>query len=321
MNTSKALLCATALVALAGTTANADGFPERPIEIIVPYAAGGATDVFARAIARAMSEALPNTPNVVVINVPGGAATIGLTQVANAQPDGYTIVYTTSSPIALQPLYGRTTYTVEDFAPVAHASVIPAAFNVHMDSDIRTVEDLVAWANANPGQFTYASTGGNGSGTHIVSEQFAAALGIQMRHIPFEGTAPLTAALMGGQVMGTMQMPDMHTGGEVRPVVFLTPMRPSDPVYDEIPTSLELGIPAVANFFTGFLAPAGTPSERLDILSAAIAEALEDPTVRELHENANYPISYADPEAFGEILAETIASNRAELVRMGLIDE
>ncbi|MBB6014549.1 tripartite-type tricarboxylate transporter receptor subunit TctC [Aquamicrobium lusatiense] len=321
MNSSKALSWASALLALSGTSAIADTFPEHAIEIVVPYAAGGATDVFARSLARAMSVALPNTPDVVVVNAPGGAGTIGLTQVANAEADGYTIVFTTSSPIALQPLYGRTPFTVEDFAPLAQVSVIPAAFNVHMDSDIRSVDDLVAWATANPGAFTYASTGGNGSGTHIVSEQFAAALGIQMRHIPFEGTAPLTAALMGGQVMGTMQMPDMHTGGEVRPIVFLTPMRPSDPVYADIPTSTELGIPAVANFFTAFLAPAGTPADRLEVLSTAIATALEDPGVQDLFENANYPISYAGPEAFGQILTETVASNRAELLRMGLISQ
>jgi len=321
MNGFKAFAVSLGALAASSTAVLADGYPEQPIQLVIPYSAGGSTDVLGRALAQRMSAALPNTPGIVVINAPGGAGTIGLTQVANADPDGYTLIFTTSSPIALQPLYGLTPYTADSFAAVAKVNEIPASFNVRNDSDIHTVEDLVAWATAHPGEFTYASTGGNGSGTHIVSEQLAAALGIQMRHIPFEGTAPLTAALMGGQVMGTMQMPDLHRGGEVRPILFLTSMRPSDPVYADTPTSTELGIPAVADFFAGVLAPAGTPADRIQILSDAVEVALQDPELRTLFDNANLPISFADAAEFSEIVARTTASNRAELLRMGLITE
>ncbi|MCB1395405.1 MAG: tripartite tricarboxylate transporter substrate binding protein [Rhodobacter sp.] len=321
MNKFKAFAAGLGALALSSTAALADGYPDHPIQMIIPYAAGGATDVLGRALAQRIAAALPNNTEIVVINTPGGAGTIGLTQAANADPDGYTIVMTTSSPIALQPLYGLTPYTVDSFAAVAKINEIPASFNVRNDSDMRTLDDLVAWATAHPGEFTYASTGGNGSGTHIVSEQLAAALGIQLRHIPFEGTAPLTAALMGGQIMGTMQMPDLHSGGEVRPLIFLTSMRPSDPIYADIPTSTELGIPAVADFFSGILAPAGTPEDRVQILSDAVATALQDPELRALFDNANFPISYANPADFGAILARATASNHDELLRMGLISQ
>ncbi|WP_323037599.1 tripartite tricarboxylate transporter substrate binding protein [Pararhodobacter sp.] len=321
MNTVKALAVGVAALTMSTTVALADGYPERPIEIVVPYGAGGATDTLARAMAQRLTAALPNNPNVVVVNTPGGGGTIGLTQVANADPDGYTLVFTTSSPIALQPLYGRTTYTAESFAPVAKVIEIPAAFNVRADSEIQNLDDLVAWVTAHPGEFTYASTGGNGSGTHIVSEQFAAALGLEMRHIPFEGTAPLTAALMGGQVMGTMQMPNIHTGGEIRPLIFLTSARASDPVYADVPTSTELGIPAVTDFFAGFLAPAGTPADRVTILSDAIETILQDPELQELFATVDFPIAFANSERFAEILTTVTASNRTELLRMGLITE
>lgn len=320
MNTLKTLAIGFAALTLTTTAAFAD-YPERPIEIVVPYGAGGSTDVLARAMALRLSAVLPNNPDVVVINAPGGGGTIGLSQVANSDADGYTIIFTTSSPIAIQPLYGLTPFTADSFAPVAKVLEIPASFNVHNDSEIRTVDDLVAWATAHPGEFTYASTGGNGSGTHIVSEQFAAAMGLEMRHIPFEGTAPLTAALMGGQIMGTMQLPDLHNGGEVRPLIFLTPMRPSDPIYADVPTSTELGIPAVAEFFAGFLVPAGTPADRIQILSDATATILQDPELQQIFDAANLPVSYANAEDFGEILARAIVSNRAELIRLGLITE
>ena len=176
---------------LAALPAQAQDYPTEPIQIVVNYQAGGLTDSLARKIAQVLPEYLPNNPQVIILNKPGGAGTIGLSAVANAKPDGYTLVFTTSSPIAIQPLYGKTPFTIESFAPVAKLFEIPASLNVHVDSDIKTLEDFVTFAKANPGAFTFASTGGTGSGTNLVGEAFAKNQGVEIRHIPFEGTAQM----------------------------------------------------------------------------------------------------------------------------------
>lgn len=313
-------LATSAALAVSATLVLADDYPNRPIELIVPYQAGGLSDAMARKVAAGMSEALPNSPEVVVINKPGGAATIGLTSLSKADPDGYTIAFTTSSPIAIQPHYGKVAYTADSFVPVAKVTEIPASFNVHKDSDIKSVEDLAAWAKENPGKFTYASTGGLGSGTHLAAEDFAKALGIEIRHVPFEGTAAMTSALAGKQIMGTMQSPDLHRGGNARPLVYLTNLKLANPVYDDTPTATEMGLGVSTSFFTGFIAPAGTAQDRVDMLADAIQAAVESDDFVEWLAKTNFPLDYQGPEAFAELLNDMSARSREQLAAMGLID-
>ena len=313
-------IAAIAASVFTATIAVADDYPERPIEIIVPYKAGGLTDALARKVGAVMAEVMPNSPEVVIVNKPGGAATIGLTALANSDPDGYTIAFTTSSPVAIQPLYGRVAYTHESFAPISQVIEIPAALNVHKDSDIKTFDEFVAWAKANPGEFTYATTGGLGSGTHIVSEELAVAAGVEMRHIPFEGTAQMSAALTGKQILGTMQSPTLHRGGDARPLIFLTNLKTTDPMYADVPTSADLGIDASAAFFAGFLAPAGTPDDRLAALSDAIDKAMKHESLTGWLGKVKLPISFQGPGEFTAILSSTVENNRVQLKQLGLID-
>ncbi|MCC5986564.1 MAG: tripartite tricarboxylate transporter substrate binding protein [Pararhodobacter sp.] len=312
------LLAAAGLAALPAL-AMADNFPERPIELIVTYEAGSGADVMGRLIARLMSGHLPNGQQVVVVNRPGGGGTIGMTALTRAEPDGYTFAYTTSSPVTIQPHYGRTTFSIEDLAPIAKVIEVPAALNVHRDSPIENFEQWLEFVRANPRSFTYATTGGTGSGTHLVTEELAEALEVEIRHVPFEGDANSAAALSGGQLMGTMQMPNMHRGGDVRPILFMTSIKPPHPDYADIPTTTELGIPAVADFFAGFFAPAGTPPERIAVLEAALEAAMQEDDIVNFLNNAQFPIVFAGAEEFGEIVAETSTLNRAMLVRLGLI--
>lgn len=320
MTTKTTLATALAALVLGAPMALAQDFPNRPIEIVVTYAAGGTTDVIARVMAQHLPRFLPNPVDVIVSNTVGGGGTIGMTQVSNAPADGYTLAFTTSSPISLQPLYGNTPFTIDSFEPVAGIFEVATSLNVHDDSEIRTVEDLVEWIRANPGQFTYASTGGNGSGTHLVAERFASIFGLDMRHIPFEGTAQLTAAVTGKQIMGSNQLPNVHQGGSVRPIVFLTEARPTDPMYLDIPTTAELGIDAVTSFFAGLFAPAGTPVENIQILNDAIAQVLEVPEVAAVFEAAGVPVVFQDHESFDRIVRVTSETNREQLVALGLID-
>lgn len=314
--TFKTLLAAAGIATLPVT---ATAFPDRPIEMIVTFEAGSSADVMGRLMARLLSQHLPNNQQVVVVNRPGGGGTIGLTALTRAEPDGHTIVYTTSSPVTIQPHYGRTTFALDDLAPIAKILEIPAALNVHRDSPLQTFEQWLEFVRTNPRDFTYATTGGTGSGTHLVTEDLANALDVELRHVPFEGDANAAAALSGGQLMGTMQMPNSHNGGDVRPLLFLTSIRPPHPDYADVPTSTELGIDAVADFFAGFFAPAGTPPERIAILESAIEAVLQEGEIVTLLNNAQFPIAFAGAEEFGEIVRQTSDSNRAMLQQLGLI--
>ncbi len=305
---------------LAGGIAMADDYPNRTIELIVPYKAGGLTDAMARKVAAGMAEALPNSQEVVVVNKPGGAGTIGLSAAAGADPDGYTFVFTTSSPIAIQPLYGKVPYSADSFAPIAKITEIPASFNVHKDSDIGSLDDFVAWAKANPGDFTYATTGGLGSGTHLVAEEFASALGVEIRHVPFEGTADMTSALAGKQVMGTVQSPDIHRGGNARPLVYLTNLKLNDPAYDATPTPSDSELGVSASFFTGFFAPAGTPDDRVAVLADAIEAAVAQEDFKAWIDQIAFPVDFVGPEGFGETLTTAVGQNRAQLEALGLLN-
>ena len=306
--------------AVLGTSAMAEDFPSRPIEIVVTYKAGGLTDAYARMLAKYMPKHLPGNAEVVIVNKPGGAGTIGMTSVSTADADGYTLGFTTSSPIGIQPHYGKTPYTTESFVPVAKVFEVASSLNVHKDSEIETYEQLVEYLKANPGAFTYSATGGTGSGTHIVSEQFANAVGADMRFIPFEGTAQLNAALTGKQIMGSMQMPNVHRGGDAKPLVFLTNAKPAHELYDNVPRASELGIDAMTDFFAGILAPAGTPQDRVDIIAAAIAASLKEQEFIDLSNKFLVPLSFANSADFAEIVTSVSAANKVEMTKLGLID-
>lgn len=320
MKTIFKLAAGIATAAVLGISAMAEDFPSRPIEIVVTYKAGGLTDAYARLIAKHLPKHLPGSPEVVVINKPGGAGTIGLTAVSTAEPDGYTLAYTTSSPIAIQPHYGKTPFTTDSFVPIAKVFEVASSLNVHKDSDIKTYEQFLEWLKANPGKFTYSATGGTGSGTHIVTEQFANAVGAEMRFIPFEGTAQLDAALSGKQIQGSMQMPNLHRGGDARPLIFLTNAKPAHEAYDNIPTSNELGLDASTDFFGGFFAPAGTPQERVDIIAAALEATLQEQELIDMSNKFLVPLVYAGPTEFAAILEKISAANKAEMTSLGLIE-
>lgn len=314
------LICSVALsAASAFSPAFADDFPERPIELIVPYGAGGTTDVFARAFSRVIDKYLPNEQRTVVINKPGGASTIGMTAVANADPDGYTLGILPTGVLEIQPHYGRTSWSVDDFEPVMSFLEIPAAINVLDSSPIQTYEQWLAFTQENPGKFTFTTSGGTGSGTHLSMELLAKTTGVKIRRIPFEGHAQAQSSVLSGQVMGSFSLPDKHKGGEIRPLVFLTDVKPAHPAYDDVPLSTDVGLDISVSYPMGIVAPKGTPEERLQVVRDAFKAAMEDPEIVKFFKAASLPMVYKGPEEFRKGMKQRSAENREILKDLGLI--
>lgn len=297
----------------------ADDFPERPIELVVPYSAGGTTDVFARSFSRVISKYLPNEQRMVVINKPGGATTIGMGAVAASKADGYTLAFTPSGSVELMSIYDRTSWDIDDFEPILSFLEIPSSINVLKSSEIKDYEQWREFVDENPGKFTYATSGGTGSSTHLAMERFAEITGTSIRHVPFEGVAASKAAVLGGQVMGNFSIPDTHKGGEMRPLVFLTDARPTSDTYNDIPTAKEVGIPVTATFPMAIFAPSGVPPERVKVIHDAFKAALDDPEIIKFFNTAGLPRAYTDGETFQKAMLERNAENKRLLEQLGLI--
>ncbi|WP_158233817.1 tripartite tricarboxylate transporter substrate binding protein [Sporosarcina sp. P3] len=305
--------------AAAETIDQSSSYPEKPIELIVPFAPGGSTDVMARMIAKELPNYLPHKQQVAVINKPGAGTTLGLTEVATAKPDGYTIAITTSSGLDIQPHYGKTSYSIEDFKPIAKAYEITTAISVKDDSPLKTYDDWLAFVKENPNQFTYGASGGTGSGGHISMEKISKELDVKTKHVPFEGVADVKNAIISGQIMGGLLSPDTETGGDIRPLVFDTASKGSTDFYKDIPTTTEVGLSSVASYYVGFLAPKDTPEEIVSILHDAIKEILEKPETQEIMVNQQLTSAYADSEEFANVIENASKGNEEMMKVLGLI--
>ncbi|WP_158233815.1 tripartite tricarboxylate transporter substrate binding protein [Sporosarcina sp. P3] len=294
-------------------------YPKKPIEVIVPFNPGGPTDVFARAIAKELPEFLPNKQQVAVINKPGAGTTLGLTDVATSKPDGYTLGFTTSSGLDIQPHYGKASYQIDSFEPIIKTYVLNSAIVVKEDSPLNTYEDWLAYVKENPGKFTYGTTGGTGSGGHIAMENLSKELGVEMKHVPFEGVADVMNAVMSGQIMAGQSRPDTENGGDLKPLLFVTDSKGVTDYYDDIPNTKELGLETETEFYSGFIAPAGTPEDIVQILHDAIKEIMEKEEIQELMVTQNLAPSYADSKDFGQTIKAASDQNKKSMEELDLI--
>ena len=287
---------ATALVA---GTASAQPYPSKPIRFIVPFSAGGATDLITRTVAQKLAES--TGAQVVVENRTGASGMIGADIVAKAPPDGYTLLMASTAEIAINPsLYAKMTYDpAKDLAPITLAGVTPLILVVNPGSSLDSVKDIVAQAKAKPNGISFASAGG-GSVQHLSGELLKTLTSTQMVHIPYKGAAPALVDLLGGQVsMFFSGMPPAMThvkSGKLRALAVTTPKR--SPAAPDVPTMAEAGIPGfdISNWF-GVFAPAGTPDDILNKLNAEIVKALALPDVK---------------ERLAGVGAETVGNTRAE---------
>ena len=275
-------LALAASLALAATAAQADGYPDKPIRLLVPYPPGGSTDVLGRALAELMRKDLGQT--VLVENKPGANTGIAAQTLASAPPDGYTLLLATAATVVLNPLlYPKLPYEpARDFAPVAPVASTPLVLVVRPDAPARTFAAMIAAAKAQPGSLNYASTG-NGSTLHLAGELLQMETGTQMVHVPYKGSAPALTGLLGGEthffIDSVGSSIPLINGGKLRALAVTSSQRL--PVLANVPTVAESGIPRfdVTTWF-GVMAPANTPAAILDKLNATIARATADKAFR-----------------------------------------
>src|SRR5215470_10053179 len=267
-------------VLIAATTALAQEWPTRPIRVISPFAAGSASDTTGRVVVDQLSQ---NIGQAIIVEVrPGAGGTLGFAQVARADPDGYTLV-TSSSSMATESVLHRTLPydPIRDFVPVALFGVQPNALVVSSQSGFKTVADLVAAAKAKPGNLTFASAG-IGSSSHMAAERFRLAAGIDVRHVPFRETG--ITEVMAGRIdfyfIPIAAAASALGSGKLTVLAVSSPAR--IPLLPDVPSIVEAGYPAAQfRFWTGLSAPVKTPREIVDKLHDATEQALFLPALRE----------------------------------------
>ncbi len=281
----RAMLCATTVCLPAAAMAQTFPIPGKLIRIVVPFPAGGQTDIQARLMAAKLQPALGVT--VLVDNKPGASSILGTMEVVRAVPDGHTLLYTISVTAAQNPhLFTKLPYdALKDLTPVMFAARSSTVLTVPTNSPFNSVADLIKYAKANPGKLNYASSS-LGSTSHLVAELMQQATGTQMTHIPFKGSADAGLALMGGQVDFLFDGPTTAIanakGGKVKMLAYTDP-KPYTAL-GKLPNMAEAGVPGVD--VTGgmqFFGPRNMPPEVLAKVNAALAVALKDPEVAKLY--------------------------------------
>ena len=296
-----------AFAAIAG--AQTPSYPTKPIRLVVPFPAGGATDILARAVAQKLTEAWGQA--VVVDNRPGAGGNIGSELVAKAAPDGYTLEMGTVGTHAINAsLYAKMPYDhVKDFAPVILVAGVPNVLVVNPSVPANSVQELVAYAKANPGKLNFASSG-SGTSIHLSGELFKVMAGVQMTHIPYKGSAQALQDLIGGQVQLMFDnlppsLPQIKSG-KLRALGVTTAARSA--ALPDTPTIAESGLPGFeASSWFGVLAPAGTSPVIIAKLNAEIAKWLATPEAKEKLVAIGANIAGGTPEDFARhIAAETL---------------
>lgn len=284
-----------------GLQANAQGFPDRAVTLVVPFAAGGSTDVVARIVAQKMSEDLGQ--QVIVQNVAGAGGNLGADNVARADPDGYTILMGTVATHALNPLILKTKpYDPEkDFAPISLLVVVPNVLVVNPELPAKTVEELLALLKAKPDEYAYASSG-NGTPLHLSGELFKKMAGVSMQHIPYKGAGPALNDVIGNQVPIMFDNLPSSSGhikaGTLRALAVTTAERA--PSFPDVPTVAEAGIPGYETYtWNALFAPANTPEPVVARLNEAANKALADPAVVERMKEFSATIVGSTPAELG----------------------
>lgn len=296
---SAALLLQALLSSIPHRTA-AQEYPTRSVFLVVPFAAGGGTDVVARLIAERLREDLNQT--VIVENRPGVGGTLGSQTVARATADGHTLLVGTVATHAIAPgLYRRLQYdAVKDFAPIALLANAPNILVVHPSVPANSVKDLIALAKSRPGELNYGSAG-VGSPAHLAGELFKSMAGVDMVHVPYRGGALAVTDLLSGRLSvmfaGPAETLEHVRSGTLRALAVTTPQ--TSPLTPDLPTVSEAGVPGYGlDLWIGAFAPAGTPKEVVAKLNASMVRALRDPMVRERMAALGLEPIGNSPEAF-----------------------
>lgn len=290
---------------LASTPAATQGYPDRPIKIVVPFPPGGPTDVAARLIAQNLSVSFGQS--VVVENRAGAGGTLGAKAVASADPDGYTLLFGSTSSLAIAPaIYKMLDYDpVKDFVPVATVSDAPFILVTSPSFPAKSLKELIAYAKANPGKMNFASAG-KGTPPHLTGEMFKAATGTNIVHVPYKGGAPAITDVIAGQVQMTFETTSvllpLVKEGKVRALAVTSANR--RPELPDTPSMIESGFPGfVSNSWTGVVAPAGTPANIVSKLNAAINASLKSEATKASFAKLGLDARVGSPEHFASLIA------------------
>lgn len=310
MKILKSLLVPCSLMlAAAFPAAAAEPYPNKPIRLIVPYAAGGGTDVMARAFAQRLASAL--SVQIVVENRTGAGGNIAASAVAKAAPDGYTLFFGAAGPLAVNPaLYDKLPFDpVKDFAPIGLVGSMALFLTVPASMPVKSVKDLVAMAKAKPGQLNYASAGIGGT-THLAMEVLKTETGANLTHVPYKGTAAGVADMLGGNIQvifdaWTSTSPHVESG-KLKYLAVSTTARSA--LAPQVPTMAESGFPGFNVFvWYGILAPAGTPSEVVDKLGRETLKVMAQPELKEAFARLGMEPMSGGPEPFAAFIrSETV---------------
>jgi tripartite-type tricarboxylate transporter receptor subunit TctC len=315
MTFSRRILLTGALCALAASSAVlAQGFPTKPIELVVPYPAGGGTDVLARAFAVASVKHLPQS--LIVINKPGAAGAIGWADVLNGREPGYKVAVL-ATDLMTQPNMGLTKITYEDFTPIARLNYDPAAITVRADAPWNTVEEFIAAAKK--GDFRVGN-GGNGSTWHLAAAAIEDKTGVKFNHIPFAGANPAALSLLGGHIEAiTVSAAEVYpyvAGGKLKTLGVMSETRIKG--FEKVPTLKESGLDISLGTWRGLAVPKGTPPEVVAALRAATAKIVQEQSLRDALDKQNMGYAYAEGDAFGAVMAKDHAFYRTLIQKLGL---
>ena len=283
----------------------AQGYPAKPIRVVVPYAPGGATDITGRTLGAKMSEGFKQS--ILVDNRTGGSGVIGAELVAKAPPDGYTVLLATPAETAILPHMQKMPYNaLKDFAPVSLATSSPLVLVVHPSLPARSVKELVAFIRARPGQLSYGSAG-NGGVHHLAGEQLKLAFQLDMVHVPYKGVGAVIPEIVGGHIPMTFSSmpPSMPyaRAGRLRALAVTSTKRSS--AAPEVPTMIEAGVPGfVATNWFAYFVPAGTPAAIISTLNAEINRTVKLEDVRTKLVELGLDMLGTTPDELGKFLRD-----------------
>jgi tripartite-type tricarboxylate transporter receptor subunit TctC len=288
------------LFGLAGPSL-AQQFPTKEVQIVVPYAAGGATDLVFRALAASSQKYLGKA--VVVVNKPGGGGAVGVTEVMRARPDGYTLL-TAITPLTILPHQVKTAFTYRDFEPIINVVQDPVMFQVRADAPWKNLQEFLDYARKNPGLITVGNSGAGG-GVHLIAVAFEKAAGVKFNHIPFAGGGPSVTALLGGHVNAVSVGPPegiaQVKAGKLRIIALFSEQRMAD--FPDVPTVREQGVDFAMGQWRGLAAPKGTPPDVVKALHDAFKQGMDDPAFRKNAADMAVALAYVGSADFGKLMA------------------
>jgi tripartite-type tricarboxylate transporter receptor subunit TctC len=276
-------------------------FPTKEVQIIIPWAAGGATDLIFRALAATSDKFLGKA--VVVVNRPGGGGAVGYTEVMQAKPDGYTLV-SAITPLAILPHQVTTAFTYKNFEPIINVVSDPGMFLVRSDAPWKSLKEFLDFAKKNPEMITVGNSGAGG-GVHLIALAFEKAAGVKFNNIPFSGGGPSVTALLGGHINAVSVSPpegiEHVKAGKLKIIALFAEKRFE--LFPDVPTVKEQGIDFVMTQWRGLAAAKGTPPDVIKKLHDAFKQGMDDPIFKKNAKDMVVNLSYLGPEAFGKLMA------------------